>query len=636
MYQALYRKWRPRTFDDVVGQSHITETLKQQTAADRLSHAYLFTGTRGTGKTSCAKILARAVNCQNPQNGNPCNQCPACLGIENGSILDVLELDAASNNGVDQVRALRDEAVYTPAAVRKRVYIVDEVHMLSTPAFNALLKILEEPPPHLLFILATTELHKVPATIRSRCQQFSFKRILPGEIAQRLAYVAEQEGIDLTYEGAVLLARLADGGLRDALSLLDQCSGAGQTVDEQTILDTLGLAGNLETASLMEKVAANDTAAALDTLSRLYGSGKDVGSVLEELSSLARDLLIRKTAPQGGAALLTGGYDEVTMRHLGEQFSAPRLLQILTLLQSATADLARSNNRRTDAELCLIRLCDERLDESFTGLSARIARLEERVAQGISTQTAPIPTPKPIPRPAPAPAPVQRPAPVQTPAPRPAPVQKPAPVEPPPWEDERPPLPEEPPLPDEPPEMERVFDVPDFIPEPAPQRPAPVQKPASALVHRPAPVQKPNPPAAPAQQSGGGDRSFWPSFAEGLRGSITPAVFPYLNNPDKVVGVWEHNLLTLWTDSRFTQSMINKPAIVEELRHAAANTFGGSPNVKVVVGKPPVASASAPVPPPTPAPAPAEPPAPTQEEQQAEALDELLAFGSQFDNIVIQ
>ena len=260
MYQALYRKWRPRTFDDVVGQSHITDTLKQQVAGDRLSHAYLFTGTRGTGKTTCAKILSRAVNCQAPVDGNPCNQCPACLGIENGSILDVLELDAASNNGVDQVRALRDEAVYTPAAVRKRVYIVDEVHMLSTPAFNALLKILEEPPAHLMFILATTELHKVPATIKSRCQQFSFKRILPGQIAQRLGYVAQQEGIDLTREGAALLARLADGGLRDALSLLDQCAGGGKRVDEQDILDMLGLAGNLETAKLMGLIAGHDTA----------------------------------------------------------------------------------------------------------------------------------------------------------------------------------------------------------------------------------------------------------------------------------------------------------------------------------------------------------------------------------------
>ena len=378
MYQALYRKWRPRTFDDVVGQSHITDTLKQQVAGGRLSHAYLFTGTRGTGKTTCAKILSRAVNCQSPVNGNPCNQCPACLGIENGSILDVLELDAASNNGVDQVRALRDEAVYTPAAVRKRVYIVDEVHMLSTPAFNALLKILEEPPSHLMFILATTELHKVPATIRSRCQQFAFKRILPGQIAQRLEYVAGQEGIDLTPEGAALLARLADGGLRDALSLLDQCSGGGQQVDEQAVLDTLGLAGNLETARLMELAARHDTAAALETLSRLYAGGKDVGAVLGELSSLARDLLMRKTAPRGGSALLTGGYDETTMRGLGELLTAPRLLQMLNRLQDTAALLPRSNSRRTDAELCLIRLCDETLDDSAAGLSARIARLEEQ------------------------------------------------------------------------------------------------------------------------------------------------------------------------------------------------------------------------------------------------------------------
>ena len=380
MYQALYRKWRPRTFDDVVGQSHITDTLKRQVATGRLSHAYLFTGTRGTGKTTCAKILARAVNCEHPVDGNPCNQCPSCLGIESGSILDVLELDAASNNGVDQVRALRDEAVYTPAAVRKRVYIVDEVHMLSTAAFNALLKILEEPPEHLMFILATTELHKVPATIKSRCQQFSFKRILPGDIAARLAYVAREEGIELRGEGASLLARLADGGLRDALSLLDQCAGPSGPIGEQEVLDALGLAGNLETARLMEQLGGGDTAGALETLARLYGAGKDVGSLLGELSALTRDLLIRKTAPQGGAALLTGGYDENTMRRLSNQFQTARLVQMLGLLQTTIADLSRSGNRRTDTELCLIRLCDPGLDESTAALNARLARVEELLA----------------------------------------------------------------------------------------------------------------------------------------------------------------------------------------------------------------------------------------------------------------
>ena len=601
MYQALYRKWRPRTFDDVVGQEHITETLKQQVAGDRLSHAYLFTGTRGTGKTTCAKILARAVNCQQPENGNPCNQCPACLGIENGSILDVLELDAASNNGVDQVRALRDEAVYTPAAVRKRVYIVDEVHMLSTPAFNALLKILEEPPAHLMFILATTELHKVPATIRSRCQQFAFKRILPGQIAQRLGYVAQEEGIDLTADGAALLARLADGGLRDALSLLDQCSGGRAKVDEKEILDVLGLAGNLETAALMDQIVRRDTAAALDTLARLYAGGKDVASVLGELSALARDLLLRKTAPQGGASLLTGGYDEATMRALGEQFTAQRLLQTLTVLQSALADLPRSGNRRTDTELCLIRLCDESLDQSLAGLAARVARLEERLTQG-GIPAQPTAQSQAVSRPAQAPQ--KRPAAVPN-------VQEDRP----PWEEERPPLPEEPPAPGE---MDRVFDV----PEPEPVRPA-----ARPTV-QPAPQQ-----SAPAGGPPDGDRAFWPSFAAGLKGKVPPTVHPYLNNAQKVTGVWKNGSLTLWTDSEFTRAMLNKPAVLLGLRRAAIDTFGVAPQVSVVCGTPP---------PEEPVSAPAQSAAPAEKQEEPpqkdaeDAMDALLAFGEQFDNVTIQ
>ena len=582
MYQALYRKWRPRTFDDVVGQEHITQTLKQQVAGGRLSHAYLFTGTRGTGKTTCAKILSRAVNCQSPVNGNPCNQCPACLGIENGSILDVLELDAASNNGVDQVRALRDEAVYTPAAVKKRVYIVDEVHMLSIPAFNALLKILEEPPAHLMFILATTELHKVPATIKSRCQQFSFKRILPGQIAQRLGYVARQEGIDLTEEGAALLSRLADGGLRDALSLLDQCAGGRQRVDEPEILDTLGLAGNLETARLMGQLAQRDTAGALETLSRLYRNGKDVGSVLSELSGLARDLLLRKTAPRGGAALLTGGYDEATMRALGERFTAQRLLQMLKTLQATLPELSRSVNRRTDAELCLIRLSDEGLDESFAGLSARIARLEEQLAKGVSIQAAPAA------QPAPAAAPVQ-------------PAAKPAADDTPPWEEERPPLPPEP-------EEEPSW------PEPEAVRPAaPVQRAAPKAQEAPAGTQ-------------GGTSAFWPSFVAGLRGKVPASVTPYLNNPAKVTGVWKNGALTLWVDTEFTRAMLNKPAVLQGLAQAADACFGMTgARVSVVAGKPPAEDLSAPAPQPA-APAP----------EKGDALDALLAFGEKFDNIKIQ
>ena len=580
MYQALYRKWRPKTFDDVVGQEHITETLKRQAASGRLSHAYLFTGTRGTGKTTCAKILARAVNCQNPQGGNPCNACPACLGIENGSILDVLELDAASNNGVDQVRALRDEAVYTPAAVARRVYIVDEVHMLSVAAFNALLKILEEPPSHLLFILATTELHKVPATIKSRCQQFAFKRILPIQIAQRLQYVAERESIPLTKEGAALLARLADGGMRDALSLLDQCAGGGGAVDEQAILDTLGLAGNVETAALMERLAVRDTAAALETLARLYSGGKDVGSVLGELSSLARDLLLRKTAPQGGAALMAGGYDEATLRRLGELLSAQRLLQMLTQLQKASADLPRSANRRTGAELCLIRLSDEGLDESFAGLSARIARLEERLAKGIPPSAKPKSISKAEPEKA-----------------RPAPAKAEGADGLPPWEEELPPPPDDAPAE----EAEYVFDEPEPAPGPEPPPSAP----------QPAAVR-----AAPPAQ--GGDSSFWPSFAAGLRGKAPPTVMPYLNNPAKVTGVWNNGTLTLWVDSEFTRSVLNKPAVLEKLAQAAASSFGGEPRVSVVTGTPP----------------PSKPAQPAAAEK--DPLDDLMSSFGGLDNITFQ
>ena len=383
MYQALYRKWRPKTFSDVVGQEHVTETLQRQVAEGRLSHAYLFTGTRGTGKTTCAKILAKAVNCEHPENGNPCNKCSSCLGIESGGFLDVMELDAASNNGVDHVRALRDEAIYSPAQVKKSVYIIDEVHMLSIAAFNALLKILEEPPEHLMFILATTELHKVPATILSRCQRFAFRRILPREIVGRLNYIAEQEGIDLRPDGAELLAHIADGALRDALSLLDQCAAAGGTIDSAAVLDALGLAGNLQTAQLMDCVLRRDTKAALLLLHRLYGSGKDVGAVLGELSALARDLLISKTAPEGGAALLTGGYDGQTMGSLLRQADSARLIAICTTLQRAAADMNVSVNRRTDAELCLLKLCDETLSGDLSAINARLARLEQQMATGV-------------------------------------------------------------------------------------------------------------------------------------------------------------------------------------------------------------------------------------------------------------
>ena len=578
MYQALYRKWRPKVFSDVIGQSHITETLQKQVAEGRTSHAYLFTGTRGTGKTTCAKILAKAVNCEHPVNGDPCCQCPSCIGIESGSFLDVLELDAASNNGVDQVRALRDEAIYSPANVKKRVYIVDEVHMLSTPAFNALLKILEEPPEHLMFILATTELHKVPATILSRCQRYSFKRITPTDIARRLTYVAGQEQIDLTPDGAEILARLADGALRDGLSLLDQCAAAGGRVDSAAVLDVLGLAGNLQTAQLLECILRRDAKAALLLLNQLYAGGKDVGAVLGELSTLVRDLLLRRTAPEGGAALLSGGYDSAMLDRLSRDVPGSRFLHLASTLQKATADLYYSSNRRTDAELCILRLCDESLSGDLTALEARVQRLEDALARGQVIRSAveqSVAAAKPAGETAPArqeDAPPWEEPPVKQP-----PVEKKAPQ----MEEERPPLPEEPPMPQEP--GERVFDVPGPVREPA--------RPAAAV------------PAAPAV---GGN--WWRALAEACKGRLSPMYRVFL---DMCTGVLEGDQLTVYAPDDITLGRLDNDRVKGVLSEEAGNAAGTAVRLLLRVGEPPKASPQ-------------------------ENLKNLLKFGSQFDNIEIK
>ena len=573
MYQALYRKWRPKTFSDVVGQEHVTETLQRQVAEGRLSHAYLFTGTRGTGKTTCAKILAKAVNCEHPENGNPCNKCQSCLGIESGGFLDVMELDAASNNGVDHVRALRDEAIYSPAQVKKRVYIIDEVHMLSIAAFNALLKILEEPPEHLMFILATTELHKVPATILSRCQRFAFRRILPREIVGRLNYIAEQEGIDLRPDGAELLAHIADGALRDALSLLDQCAAAGGTIDSAAVLDALGLAGNLQTAQLMDCVLRRDTKAALLLLHRLYGSGKDVGAVLGELSALARDLLISKTAPEGGAALLTGGYDGQTMGSLLRQADSARLIAICTTLQRAAADMNVSVNRRTDAELCLLKLCDETLSGDLSAINARLARLEQQMATGVryaaAESTAQV-----------VPAPAEKPAPARAAA-------KPTAVEdeaPPPWEDSVPA-----------PADESFDDAPPPYGEPAePERPQ------SAT---PAPAEPKAEASAPT-----GDGDIWLTLMESYKNRLTPDKRAFVGQAD---GRLANGVLTVYCPTAVTKAMLDTEAVAAVLREVTGQSVGRAVAVRFVVGEP-------------------------EDGKKRDKFQDLLRMGSKFDNFNIK
>ena len=577
MYQALYRKWRPKTFSDVVGQEHVTETLQRQVAEGRLSHAYLFTGTRGTGKTTCAKILAKAVNCEHPENGNPCNKCQSCLGIESGGFLDVMELDAASNNGVDHVRALRDEAIYSPAQVKKRVYIIDEVHMLSIAAFNALLKILEEPPEHLMFILATTELHKVPATILSRCQRFAFRRILPREIVGRLNYIAEQEGIDLRPDGAELLAHIADGALRDALSLLDQCAAAGGTIDSAAVLDALGLAGNLQTAQLMDCVLRRDTKAALLLLHRLYGSGKDVGAVLGELSALARDLLISKTAPEGGAALLTGGYDGQTMDSLLRQADSARLIAICTTLQRAAADMNVSVNRRTDAELCLLKLCDETLSGDLSAINARLARLEQQMTAGVryaaAESTAQV-----------VPAPAEKPAPARAAA-------KPTAVEdeaPPPWEDSAP-APADGSFDDAPPPY---------------GEPAEPERPQSAT---PAPAPQAAEPKAEASAPTG-DSDIWLALMESYKNRLTPDKRAFVGQAD---GRLANGVLTVYCPTAVTKAMLDTEAVAAVLREVTGQSVGQAIAVRFVVGEP-------------------------EDGKKRDKFQDLLRMGSKFDNFNIK
>ena len=575
MYQALYRKWRPKTFADVVGQEHITETLQRQVAEGRLSHAYLFTGTRGTGKTTCAKILARAVNCEHPENGNPCNRCASCLGIESGRLLDVVELDAASNNGVDSVRALRDEAIYSPAQVKKRVYIVDEVHMLSTPAFNALLKILEEPPEHLMFILATTELHKVPATILSRCQRFAFRRILPKDIVARLNYIAGQEKIDLKGDGAELLARLSDGALRDALSLLDQCAAVGGAIDAPAVLDALGLAGNVQTAQMMELILSRDTCGALELLGKLYDGGKDVGAVLGELSTLSRELLIRATAGEGGESLLSGAYDAATLASLSKKGTPARFIQLCTLLQETAVQLQFSVNRRTDAELCILKLCDETLSGDLAALNARIARLEEQIAAGVQFAAR---------NAASAPAPAQAPAKaaVKQEAPKAAPKTAEEAL---PWD--------EPPLPDD-------YDAPPPYGEPVER----AEK--SVPAEKSAPKQAE--PAAPLSEGSAADDDTFYQLMESYKNRLTPDKRAFIGTAE---GEVKDGLLTVYCTTEVQKAMLDQQVVIDVLSDVTSRAVGQEIRVRFLVGPRPGA-------------------------KKRDRMQDLLRMGSKFDNFTVK
>lgn len=384
MYKALYRKWRPMTFDDVISQQQTTDTLKNQIMSGKTAHAYLFTGSRGTGKTTCARILAKAVNCRNMKDGNPCLECDICRDADSGALTDIVEIDAASNNGVDNIRDLRDAAVYTPDRGQYKIYIIDEVHMLSAGAFNALLKIMEEPPPYVKFILATTEIHKVPATILSRCQRFDFRRIKPEDIAARLKYIAEQEELTLTDGGAAMIAKLADGGMRDAVSLLDRCSVGGEEIDEDVVSAAAGIAGRDYLFGLLEAVNTGDTAKALSITASLYDMSKDIGRLCEELISQLRNIMLIKVSPDTAESLIVCVAEEMQkLRELADRTELDTIMSHISILQECSSNMNRAMNRRVEFEMALIKLCGnirnttEAIDNSE--IYDKIKQLEDKI-----------------------------------------------------------------------------------------------------------------------------------------------------------------------------------------------------------------------------------------------------------------
>lgn len=389
MYQVLYRKYRPKVFADVYGQEHVTSTLKNEIKENRIAHAYLFTGSRGTGKTTCAKILAKAVNCENSVDGEPCNECEVCKGLDSGTIYDVVEIDAASNNGVDNIRDLREEANYTPSRGKYRVYIIDEVHMLSTGAFNALLKTLEEPPAHVIFILATTEVHKLPATILSRCQRFDFKRIQPETMSVRLKQVAQLEGMELDDDAAILIARIADGALRDGLSILDQCAGRSKKIDSALVSEVAGLAGREALYKLTDCICTQNSSSAMTVISELYQNSYDMERLCVEMINHLRNFLIVKTVKDSRGLIICTDDEYNSIILSAENFTLENVIFALDLFQDALTKIKTGANARVELEMAFVKLCEPKLDVNIDSLVDRISKLERAVNRGVNVSQQP-------------------------------------------------------------------------------------------------------------------------------------------------------------------------------------------------------------------------------------------------------
>ena len=522
---ALYRKWRPLTFEDVFGQDHVTAALRNQVSAGRTSHAYLFTGTRGTGKTTCAKILARAVCCEHPVNGSPCNTCAACRSILEDAALDVSEIDAASNNGVDNIRDIREEAAFSPTALKKRVYIIDEVHMLSAGAFNALLKTLEEPPEHVLFILATTEIHKVPATILSRCQRYDFRRIPPEIIAARLNQIAAEEGFALSSPAAALLARLGDGSMRDAISLLDRSVSADGNIDLDRVTEALGVPSADTVVQVYQAITAGDGSRALELFTDCYLEGRDIVSLFDQLLSLLRDLYVLKATGRQEYLMSSSAADPKLLQSLANQADGATLEYFVSCVSDLLTRLTRTAIKRTDGEMCLLKMClrHQSMDAKPVQLSA--------------------PAPVAVPAAAPA-APAAKPA-------------APAPV----WDNDAPPPFSDADLPP----WESDAPVEQYVPQPAPEA-APARREAPAPAQAPVRTAAPAAPVRSAAPASAGDEAVKEQFLTVAQSKVSGAVRTYLKLADMqaVDGV-------LHIACR-EESMIfmKKPAVQEVLNEAAA------------------------------------------------------------------
>ena len=551
MHQALYRKWRPPHFDEVYGQDHITSILKYQCATGKFSHAYLFCGSRGTGKTTCAKILAKAVNCLNPTASGPCGECAACRSIDAGSATDVLEMDAASNNGVDDIRDIRDEVIYTPSELKYRVYIIDEVHMLSASAFNALLKTLEEPPEHVVFILATTELQKLPATIISRCQRFDFRRISTDDLCARLHKIAREEEIDLSEEAARLIARQAQGGMRDAVSLLELCAGARLPITPELVTRTIGTTGREGTYRVVCAIADKNFDLLFEIVDDMVSASRDPAVFWQELISYYRDMLVTKTVSDPSRYLDLTDSEKLALTTVSARFTKETLLFHIGLLEDALFAMQKSYAvKRTVCEITLVRLCDPALDSSVESILTRLSRVEEQVVAGIPTA---VPAAQTVPTAAPAPA-------------------ESAPVATPPVAEELP-LMDELPLPDMPPDLwEPPVDYGMAEPTPPPvRREAPTPKPAPAKpMPTQAPPASPKAPATPPPAPSGGQRVLrplrvWTEAVERVKTTSRMAASFLISSKGYTT---EDGRVVVKLDSTFARDMVSREGAPEALRAA--------------------------------------------------------------------